>query len=196
MDRTAARLKHPGAVVTAPYLGAVILVNVATAHNNGSPVAPGVITAVLPSGRVNARVLYDGPTAAHLASRHRPEWLEDIAFHDTTDPVVANRHGLYGAFWPDGPDVSTILENQEKIMAAQDDINAAVSAVQAVTADLTSAAANIQAEIAALNAQITAAGGTAVDTTQLDAVIAPLQAAQAAVDALETSAAPATPPAS
>lgn len=80
-----------------------------------------------------------------------------------------------------------IIENQEKIMAAQDDINAAVSAVQAVTADLTSAASNIQAEIAALQA-----AGVTVNTTALDAAIAPLQAAQAAVDALET--APVTPP--
>ena len=175
-----------------PYLGALVLVNVAAAHNNGSPVAPAVITNVLPSGRVNARVQYDGPTAAHLASRHRPEWLEDITFHDTTDPAVANKHGLYGAFWPDGPDVSTILENQEKIMAAQDDINAAVSAVQAVTADLTSAASDIQAEIATLNSQLAAAGSATVDTSALDAAIAPLQAAQAAVDALETPAAPAS----
>lgn len=86
-----------------------------------------------------------------------------------------------------------IIENQEKIMAAQDDINAAVSAVQAVTADLTSAASNIQAEVASLNSQLAAAGSATVDTSALNAAIAPLQAAQAAVDALETPAAPAAP---
>ena len=63
-------------------------------------------------------------------------------------------------------------------MAAQDDINAAVTAIQAVTADLVAVVTNIWHEIAAL--------GTPVDTTALDAAIAPLQAAQAAVDALET----------
>jgi hypothetical protein len=63
-------------------------------------------------------------------------------------------------------------------MAAQDDINAAVTAIQAVTADLVSAVTNIQAEIAAL--------GTSVDTSALNAAIAPLQAVQAQVDALET----------
>lgn len=83
-----------------------------------------------------------------------------------------------------------IIEQQEKIMTAQDDINVAVTAIQAVTADLTGAASNIQAEVASLNAQIAAAGGTPVDTTALNAAIAPLQAAQKAVDALET---PATP---
>lgn len=85
-----------------------------------------------------------------------------------------------------------IIENQEKIMAAQDDVNAAVSAIQAVVTDLATAASNIQAEIAALNSQIAAGGGTPVDTSALDAAVTSLQQAQAGVDALET---PATPPA-
>lgn len=87
-----------------------------------------------------------------------------------------------------------IIENQEKIMTAQDDINAAVTAIQAVTSDLVSAAGNIQTEIANLNSQLAAAGQPQVDTTALNAAIAPLQAAQKAVDALETPAST-TPPA-
>jgi predicted negative regulator of RcsB-dependent stress response len=71
-------------------------------------------------------------------------------------------------------------------MTAQADVDAAVTAVQGVTADLGNAVTNIKAEIAALQA-----AGVTVDTTALDAAIAPLEAAQAAVDALETS----TPPA-
>ena len=186
-----------------PYVGATVLVNVDAAHNSGSPVAPALITAIRPGGRVNARVLYDRPP--HGASLWHPEWLEDIAFHDTTDPATANKAGLYGAFWPSGPDLATILKNQEKLMAAQDDVTAAAAAmvsaantISTVAADLTAAQANVQTEISALNAQIAAAGAP-VDTTALNtavaglsAPIAALQAADTAVDALETPA-PAAP---
>jgi len=176
-----------------PYLGATVLVNVNAAHNNGGPLAPALVTAVNADGSVNVRVMYDGPQL--WLGRHRPEWLTGVQFHDTTDPQVANRAGSYGAFWPDGPDVTTILDQMEAIMAAQDDVNAAVSAVQAVTADLTAATANIAAEIANLNSELAAAGQPTVNTSALNAALAPLQAAQAAVDALETpaAAAPAAP---
>jgi hypothetical protein len=176
-----------------PYLGADVLVNVDAAHNNGSPVAPGKITALRPDGRVNVRVLYD----AHprLLSRHAPEHITDAAFHDTTDPAAAMRQGQYGAFWPDGPDLAAILYNQEMIMAAQDDINAAVTAIQAVTSDLTSAATAIQSEIANLNSQLAAAGTSTIDTSALNTAVTALQTAQAAVDALEPAPAPAPAPA-
>jgi len=184
-----------------PYDGAVVLVNVDASHNGGNPYAPAVITRCIGNERVNVRLFYD--TAPHLLGRHVPQHLEDVAFHDTSDPAVANKAGQYGAFWPPGPGaaiLATILENQEKIMTAQQDIDTAVAAIQAVTADLTAAAANIQAEVANLNSELAAAGQAQVDTSALNAAIAPLQAAQAAVDALETpassgtsSAAPAEP---
>lgn len=179
-----------------PWLGADVLVNVDASHNNGSPVAPGRITALLPDGRVNVRVLYDGPPAHHLGHRHRPEWLTGVTVHDTTDPAEANRQGLYGAFWPAAPsqDLTTITGNQEKIMTAQDDINAAVSAIQAVAADLTGAASAIKAEVDGLNGRLAAAGHAQVDTSALGAAVAALQQARSAVHALEP-AAPAPAPA-
>ena len=188
------------------YQGATVLVNVSAAHNNGQHLAPAIVTAVNQGATVNVRVLYDAPPIAPgFGHRHRPDWLEGVTFHDTTDPASANREGRYGAFWPRAPqqqEIAIITEQLEKIMAAQDDIasavtaiNTAVTATSAVAGDLNTAAANIQAEIAALNAQIAAAGGTPVDTTALNtavsalnAAVAPLQAAQAAVDALETPA--------
>ena len=86
-----------------------------------------------------------------------------------------------------GP-LQRIEQKVDKIMAAQDDINAAVAAIQAVGSDLLAAVQNIQAEIAALQS-----AGTPVDTTALDAAVGSLQQAQAAVDALETPAAPEPP---
>ena len=72
----------------------------------------------------------------------------------------------------------------EKIMAAQDDINAAVAALQQVSADLLAAVTNIQAQLAA---------GQQPDTSQLDASVTALQAADAAIQALETPPAPPAP---
>jgi hypothetical protein len=197
--------------VSNPYQGAVVLVNVDAAHNNGQPLAPALVTAVNGDGTVNVRVQYDAEPAPAFGHRNRPEHLPGVTFYDTADAGEANKAGLYGAFWPQAPsqDLTEIHQEMEKIMAAQDDITAAVQAINtavasvgAVATDLNTAAANIQAEITALNAQITAAGGTPVDTTALNtavsalnAAVAPLQQAQAAVDALETPAAPAEPPA-
>jgi prefoldin subunit 5 len=83
--------------------------------------------------------------------------------------------------------INTLNKEVKRIMTAQSDVDAAVAAHQAVTADLTSAVTTIQAEIAAL--------GTPVDTSALDTAVTALQAADAAVDALE-SAPVVTPPAS
>src|ERR1700758_1156470 len=157
--------------MTAPYLGAPVLVNVDAAHNNGSPVAPGRITALRPDGRVNVRVFYD--TAPHLLSRHAPEHLAGVAFHDTTDPAAANRLGQYGAFWPDGPDLAAILYNQEIIMAAQDDINAAVTAVTGLLSDVSAKVTDVTAQVATLGTDLTAiqaqiAAGQPVDTSALN----------------------------
>ena len=62
-------------------------------------------------------------------------------------------------------------------MAAQDDINAAVTALQQVSSDLMTAVTNIQQQLA---------NGQPVDTSQLDAGVAALQQADAAIQALET----------
>jgi hypothetical protein len=67
-------------------------------------------------------------------------------------------------------------------MAAQDDITAAVSALSSFLSDLSTQVQAIAAKLAA--------GGTPVDTSALNTVIAQLPAAQAAVDAL--TAAPVT----
>lgn len=192
-----------------PYIGAVVLVNVDAGYNNGPAVAPALVTDIGADGKLSVRVAYNRPS--HHVSVWHPEHLTEVTFYDTPDPAAANRQGLYGAFWPPGPDLATILTNQEKIMAAQDDVTAAAAAMVAaantistVAADLTTAQANVQTEIANLNAQI-AAAGSPVDTTALNsavaglsAPIAALQAADTSIDALETPApaapaAPATP---
>lgn len=67
------------------------------------------------------------------------------------------------------------------VMTQQDDLNAAATEIQAENADLATAAANIAAEIAALKA-----ANPALDLTALDAAVAGIPSAQAAVDALET----------
>jgi hypothetical protein len=188
-------------MATKPYLAATVVVNVAPAHNNGSTLAPAIITAIRPDGKLNVRVLYDAPS--HSLVHPHADHITEVVFHDTDDPEAANRQGLYGAFWPQSG-IATILDNQEKIMAAQDDITAAATAItdaantmSTVATDLQAVQANIQAEIAALNAQIAAAGAP-VDTTALNtaveglaAPVAALQAADTALDGLETPAAPA-----
>lgn len=198
--------------MTAPYPGALVLVNVDAAHNGGSPHAPAVVTAVRPDGRVNVRVTYDGPPSdQYPGARHRPEYLTGVEFHDTADPAAANRHGQYGAFWPPGLMLAAaILQNQETIMSElsqqQSDVNAAAATltsaattISTVASDLGNVLSSINAELASLNAQI-AALGTPVDTSALDtavaglaAPLAALQAADAALDAIETPAATTTP---
>jgi hypothetical protein len=178
-----------------PYLGAVVVVNVDAAHNNGQPHAPALVTAVNPDGTVNVRVSYDAPPP-EFSHRHR-EHLTGIAFHDTADPAAANVRGLYGAFWPQSPlqqEIATILENQEIIMAAQDDITAAAAAItnastviSTVTADLGTVQTEIQNALTAFQAD-----NPAVDTTALNTAVAglsePLSALQAADTALDTAA--------
>jgi hypothetical protein len=87
---------------------------------------------------------------------------------------------------------STILQRLEKIMAAQDDINAADQAIvgllndmQADISTIGTGVANIQAALAALPPE--------VDTTQLDADVANIAAAQASLDAAASSVANVVP---
>ena len=69
-----------------------------------------------------------------------------------------------------------IEQKVDQLMAAQDDINAAVTALSSFLSDLST---QVQAIKTALDN-----GGTPVDTSALNSVIAQLPAAQAAVDAL------------
>jgi hypothetical protein len=191
-----------------PYTGAVVLVNVDAAHNGGSPYAPALVTRCDGDDMVNVRVLYDGPPShLHPQGHHRPEWLTGVRFHDTSDLAQASKQGLYGAFWPPGPDLTlAILEKQEKIMSElsqqQTDINAAATAltsaattISTVATDLGTVLANIQAQLAALQAANPAVDTSALDTavSGISAPLAALQAADAALDAIETPAAPAAP---
>ena len=77
----------------------------------------------------------------------------------------------------------TLEQKADDIMAGQASIDAAVTAFTSFLTDLSADVAAIKAELA---------GGGTVDTTQLDALVANLPAAQAALDALANP----TPPAS
>jgi hypothetical protein len=179
-----------------PYQGAVVLVNVDAAHNNGQPLAPALVTAVNPGGTVNVRVTYDGPPEI---LRHRPEHLTGVAFHDTTDPAAANSQGLYGAFWPQSG-LATIQQEVEKIMTVQSDIDAAVATLTAAASTVSSAAATVQtvaADLGTVQAEVQNAlaafqqANPAVDTTDLNAAVAafsgPLSSLQTAATALQTA---------
>jgi hypothetical protein len=78
-----------------------------------------------------------------------------------------------------------VEQKEDAIMAGQASIDAAVAALTPFLTDLSN-------DVAAIKAQL-AAGGTPVNTDALDAVVAQLPAAQAALDALAN---PTPPPAS
>ncbi len=165
-----------------PYLAAVVVVNVSPAHNNGNPLAPGVITALLPDGKVNVRVWYDAPTH-HL--HPRPDHLTEVTIHDTTDPVAANRQGLYGAFWPNSP----LHTEMEKLMAAQDDINAATAAITGLLTDIQAKVADATTQIGTLGTDLTAiqqqiASGQPVDTSALNTAAGSVASVQASLDSM------------
>jgi hypothetical protein len=80
-----------------------------------------------------------------------------------------------------------IEQKVDRIMAGQASIDAAVAALTPFLTDLSNDVSAIQAELAN-------GGGTPVNTDALDAVVAQLPAAQAALDALANPAAT-TPPA-
>jgi hypothetical protein len=75
-------------------------------------------------------------------------------------------------------DLERIERKVDRLMTAQDDVNAAVSAVSSFLSDLST-------QVQAIGARLDAGGsGTPVDTSKLNAIVAQLPAAQAAVDAL------------
>jgi hypothetical protein len=81
--------------------------------------------------------------------------------------------------------LNRIEQKVDQLMAGQASIDAAVTAINNLLTDLSSDVAAIQQQIAA---------GAPVDTTALDAAVANIPAAQAAIDALAHPAA--TPPTS
>ena len=82
-----------------PFVGAIVLVNVQSGYNNGSPLAPAIVTAVgFGASSVNVHVSYDGPVQP--PDQFRLDWITSVPFHDAEDPLKANERGVYGAFWP------------------------------------------------------------------------------------------------
>jgi hypothetical protein len=182
-----------------PYKGATVLVNVAPDRNNGSTIAPAIVSAVLPSGRLNVRVLYD---ESQLNAPHPySDYIPGVAFHGAADPAEANKQGLYGAFWPQPQlqqEIATILTNQENIMSGLTDLQdantaqaAAIAAMQAewttFLADVTAALSNADSDAAVESA----AQLVAQQTAAISAQTAAMQAADPAN--ASTSAAPAAP---
>lgn len=90
-----------------PTIGRVVLALVDPATNNGSDVAPAIITRVFSDTIVNVRVLLDGPDVP---------WKTSISLHDDRDAVdaakaqreaeLADRGGphapivMHAAYWP------------------------------------------------------------------------------------------------
>ena len=168
-----------------PYLGAVVLVNVNAAHNGGGPVAPGVITRLNEDGTVNVAVVYDADPAGFL--HHRPATVTSAVFHDTTDPAVANKAGLYGAFWPASTiqaEIDELMADQEKLMSEQADFQADVAALGSFLTGLTAQLTAIQAALA--NQGVTNVG-------PLDALVAQANALAPALAALPGGAPAAAP---
>jgi hypothetical protein len=86
-----------------PSLGRIVLVTVDPHSNNGSDVAPAVITRVWSDTMLNVRVLRDGTDVA---------WMTSITLHETRDELdaaAARREATaphlagtiyHAAFWP------------------------------------------------------------------------------------------------
>jgi hypothetical protein len=91
-------------------IGRIVHVIVDPNHNNGSDVAPAVITRVWSDTCVNLRILYDGP-AVPLPGIHRQEdWLTSWTLYPSREELEAHYASLpeqlgysaqpAGAFWP------------------------------------------------------------------------------------------------
>lgn len=69
--------------------------------NNGSDVAPAIVTAVLPGGYVNARLLLDGPDVAWWTSRRA---YDDRAAYDVANAEYVQQYPdagpLQALYWP------------------------------------------------------------------------------------------------
>jgi hypothetical protein len=82
-------------------VGRIVHVLVNPAHNNGSDVAPAIITRAWSDNCVNVRVLYDGPPVLE----GRQDWLTSVTLHESREALetfLGERYGDYlplGAFW-------------------------------------------------------------------------------------------------
>jgi hypothetical protein len=194
-----------------PYVGAPVVVNVAAAHNGGSPYAAALVTAVSPGDgdttRVNVRVLYDAPPNHALPRHHAPEHLTDVAFHSGVTPEEGNKGGLFGCFWPAGSlelQIQLLTDQQEFLMTelstVQSDIDAATAALNNAAEVLGTAATSITGVATDMGTQTTAvqaalaafqAANPGADTTALDTAVSglstPLAALQAAATALQSA---------
>jgi hypothetical protein len=85
--------------------------------------------------------------------------------------------------------LSIIDGKLDQIMSAQSDVDAAVAALNPFLSDVATQITNIAAALEA-------GGGTPVDTTALNSIVAQIPAVQAALDALAPAAAPPATPAS
>jgi hypothetical protein len=93
-----------------PSVGRIVHVLVDPNVNNGSDVAPAVITRVWSDNCVNLRVLHDGPSIAAPAGRQ--DWLTSFTLHDSREALEEHRAARqaelpegqtvspFGAFWP------------------------------------------------------------------------------------------------
>ena len=88
-----------------PSVGRIVHVLVDPRQNNGTDVAPGVVTRVWSDTCVNLRVLLDGPDVQWLTSVPLAETRQ--ALEDNLDRLVAEgvvsgdpRPRPNGAFWP------------------------------------------------------------------------------------------------
>lgn len=90
-----------------PHVSDTVLVFVDPAHNNGSDVAPAVITRVCNPAMINVRVQYDGPA---VPPPHRIDWMTSVplygsqhaaeAAHAARWAAAGHEVTRFGAFWP------------------------------------------------------------------------------------------------
>lgn len=72
-----------------PAIGRIVHVLVDPGINNGSDVAPAIITRVWSDTCVNLRVLHDGPVIAPQ-QQYRPEWLTSWSLHESREALEAH----------------------------------------------------------------------------------------------------------
>lgn len=80
-----------------PSIGRIVIVPMDPAENNGSPLAPAVITRVWSDTLVNLRVLGDSHTIDWRTSVKLLQSPEELAAEKATHAVDVP---LFGAYWP------------------------------------------------------------------------------------------------
>lgn len=84
-----------------PSVGRIVHVIVDPAVNNGTDVAPALITRVWSDEMVNVRVLHDGP-AVVPSQQNRQEWVTSVPLAESREALDEGREtpATFGAFWP------------------------------------------------------------------------------------------------